>query len=318
MQLDRLHALHVGRPRWLDHGYSPGTSGVGNGFISFSVAPNTTGVPRAGAIVVQGEITLILQGSGPPAGTPVISVGGIANAASYAAGGPPNGLAQGSFFSIFGTNLGPDPYQKAGYPLPASLGNVTVQIIAGGNTYNAYLVFVSSVQINGLIPSNVPLGNAQITVTFNGLTSAPASVLISKTSFGAFFQQVGGNNVAVAQNVASATNYPLNLASSPAMPNQIVILWGTGLGALNGPDNVAPGNNAADMTNVPVTITVGGLPAQRLYAGRQAQSSAVDNIYFTLPANPPLGCNIPVAVTAGGVPANTTTIAISADGSPCK
>ena len=93
---------------------------------------------------------------------------------------------------------------------------------------------------------------------------------------------------------------------------------GTGLGPISTPDNVAPGAAALDMTNVPVTITVGGVTAQRLYAGRQSQSAAVDNIYFTIPAGVPFGCQVPVAIAAGGVPSNTTTIAVTSDGSPCQ
>ena len=91
-----------------------------------------------------------------------------------------------------------------------------------------------------------------------------------------------------------------------------------GLGPISAPDNVAPGAAAVDMTNVPVTITVGGVTAQRLYAGRQSQSAAVDNIYFTVPAGVAFGCQVPVDIVAGGVPANTTTIAVTADGSPCQ
>ena len=164
-----------------------------------------------------------------------------------------------------------------------------------------------------------------MTVALNGRTSAQAAIQISPTSFGAFFQTVGGNSLAIAQNVASATDYPLNLPSSPAKPGQIVILWGTGLGPINGPDNLAPGANAGDLrappVNLAVAITVGGqsLPAQNiLYAGRQAESAGVDNIYFTLLANVAFGCNVPVAISVGGITANTTTIAITADGAPCR
>ena len=311
-------------PGWITI-QSPGTSGTGNGAISFTLTPNTTGNTRVGAIVVQGQVTVITQDGGPPPGTPAISSGGILNAASYADGGPPNGLAQGSFFSIFGTSLGPDQFLQAGYPIPDSLGGVSVQIVSGGNTYKALLVFVSAVQINGLIPSNVPVGPAQVIVSYNGKSSAIANILISKTSFGVFFQPQNGNNVGVAQNVRTSTDYPLNLPSVPAKPGQIVIMWGTGLGPINGPDNVAPGSNAFDMrtapTNLQVAITVGGqplAPQNILYAGRQSEAAGVDNIYFTLPANVQLGCNVPVAITVNGIAANTTTIAISADGSPCS
>ena len=263
-------------------------------------------------------------------GAPTIGSGGIVNAASNAPTEPPNGLAQGSYFSVFGTGLGPDPGVQQPFdqfPLPPSLGGVTVQIVIPGSspaqTYPTYLIFVSSTQINGIIPSNVPLGPAQVIVTYNGTPSLPANIQVSATSFGVF-RAVGGNNVAVAQNAIG--NYPLNSPTSPAQPADpskpgtgIVLVWGTGLGAIVGGDNVPPGTNAANMLpNLSVTVTVGGLPAQAIYAGRQSQSAGADNIYFLLPSGVPFGCNVPVAITAGGIQANTTTIAITADGSPCQ
>jgi uncharacterized protein (TIGR03437 family) len=69
---------------------------------------------------------------------------------------------------------------------------------------------------------------------------------------------------------------------------------------------------------VPVTIAVGGVTASRVYAGRQPNIAAVDNIYFAAPPDTPFGCQVPVVIEAGGVRANVTAIAISADGSPCK
>ena len=72
--------------------------------------------------------------------------------------------------------MGPDaPAQAGGYPLPTTLGGVTVQITQGSNKYNAYLVYVFKSQINAILPSNVPGGTA-VTITYIGLTSQPATV----------------------------------------------------------------------------------------------------------------------------------------------
>jgi uncharacterized protein (TIGR03437 family) len=299
-----------------------GTSASGNGAVAYTVPQNPTASARSGGILIAGQYVAINQAAGtgaPLPGTPVISAGGVVNTASYAPGGPPNGsLAQGSFFSIYGSTVGPEtPVQSTAYPLPNTLGGVSVQITHGSNKYSAPLVFVYKSQINAILPSNVPVGAAQLTITYNGLTSQPADITVAKTSFGVFFQRVDGKDLAIAQNVKTATDYPLNLPDTPAKPAQIVIFWGTGLGPIAGADNTAPGA-AGDMTTVPVTITVGGVTASRLYAGRQAETAAVDNVYFTIPAGVPLGCQVPVVITAGGTPANTTNIAITADGSPCK
>lgn len=257
----------------------------------------------SGGTATRVSVTLVVTAPAP-------TVTSVDNAASFAAGG----IAQGSLFSIFGSSLGADqPALPTSFPLPSTVGRVSVQI----NGHSAYPVFVSSYQINVILPSEVPTGVAQVIVSYNGQSSAPFPVLVVTTDFGAFFQVVKGNDVAVAQNYANGA-YPLNSPSKPTHPGDIVIVWGTGLGGINGPDNVPPGNNATDMTNVPVEITVGGVAAQRLYAGRQPQSPAVDNVYFKVPDGVPYGCLVPVAITAGGVAANVVNIAITADGSPCQ
>jgi uncharacterized protein (TIGR03437 family) len=95
-----------------------------------------------------------------------------------------------------------------------------------------------------------------------------------------------------------------------------VILWGTGLGPIAGADNVAPG--AGDLAAVPVEIMVGGKAARRIYAGRQPETAAVDNVYFVVPEDVPLGCYVPVELKAGGIAANPVVISITATGGPCQ
>ena len=246
--------------------------------------------------------------------TPAIAANGVVNAASFASAG----IAPGSLFSVFGANLGPAAaVQAPGYPLATALGGTSVRVTAGGSSYDAWMVFASAGQVNAILPSGVPAGVAQVTVTYAGQTSAAPMVNIAASAPGVFFQRTGGTDTAIAQNVASDTDYPLNGPGSPAKPGQIVVLWATGLGAISGGDNVAPGASG-DMVSLPVTITVGGVAAQRLYAGRQSQFAGVDNIYFTVPAGVTFGCQVPVSIAAGGAAANTTTIAVTADGGACR
>jgi hypothetical protein len=72
------------------------------------------------------------------------------------------------------------------------------------------------------------------------------------------------------------------------------------------------------MLPTPVEVWVGGSPAAVSFAGRGTYPG-VDQIMFTVPNDAPLGCYVPVQVrTEGKFPSNTTTLAISADGSPCS
>jgi len=64
---------------------------------------------------------------------------------------------------------------------------------------------------------------------------------------------------------------------------------------------------------------VGGIPAAIIYSGRTPCCSAVDNIYFTVPANAPLSCTVPVQVILNGSNmSNTVTMAISKNGVQCS
>jgi uncharacterized protein (TIGR03437 family) len=290
-----------------------GASGTGNGAVSWAASANADAKARTAALIIAGQAVTVNQAGSAPA----VSSGGVVNTASYRKCNPPDGtLAQGAFFSIYGSDLGPEQFVQAGrYPIPTTLGGATVTFTQGNTRRDAYLVFVSRGQINGILSSDFPLGDALMTVSYNGRTSPPAPVRISRTDLGLFFQRIDGRDIAIAQNVASATDYPLNTVETPAKPGQIVILWGTGLGAIARADNVAPGGG--DMP-VAVEITVGGKQARRLYAGRQPETAAVDNVYFEVPADAPFGCFVPVQVNAGGANANPVVIAITADGRPCQ
>ncbi len=295
-----------------------GASGTGNGAVSWAAEANPAATARSGSVVIAGQMVTINQAAGTPPGTPAVGTGGVVNTASYRSGSPPGGsLAQGSFFSIYGSDVGPEQFVKAeAYPIPTSLGDVTVTVTQGTTVMEAYPVFVSKGQMNAILPSRVPLGDGEVVVSYRGRTSPPAPVRIASANLGLFFQRTEGRDLAIAQNVASPTEYPLNTTTTPAKPGQIVILWGTGLGPIAGADNVAPG--AGDLAAVPVEIMVGGKAARRIYAGRQPETAAVDNVYFVVPADVPLGCYVPVEVKAGGIAANPVVISITATGEPCQ
>jgi uncharacterized protein (TIGR03437 family) len=287
------------------------TSGSGAATIIYKVEANTSTQPRNATITVAGRTFTLTQNGGASATAPTISQGGIVNAASNRAGT----VARGSFFTIYGTNIGPPGYQQVqNYPIPETMGGVLVTFTKGSYSRRGFLHFVSAVQVNGILPSDVPLGDVQVTVSYNGVVSSSETITVIDTSFGTF-SAAGGPGPGIVQNYNSATDAPLNMPSFPAKPKQIAILWGTGLGPITTPDYSPP--PGGDLP-IPVEISVGGKLANRLYSGRAPSFAGVDNIYFEIPADAPLGCSVPVQVKAGGLVANTVRIAISADGKKCQ
>jgi uncharacterized protein (TIGR03437 family) len=290
----------------------PPTAGTGVVSIDYTVDENSTAASRSGTIGLASQTFTVTQAGGASATAPNIAPGGIVNAANNRAAA----IARGSLIAIYGSNLGPAvPVQATTYPIPSTLGNVTVNVTQGATAGQVYLTYVSAGQISAILPSNTPLGNVQVTVTYNGTAGAPATINVVDTALG-IFSSAAGQGPGIVQNWISGTNQPINTISIAAKPQQIGIIWATGLGPMAGGDNTPPAG--ANMIGIPVQVLVGGQPATLLYAGRAPNFAAVDNVYFIVPPGVPLGCYVPVQVNAAGVWSNTVTIAVSADGSHCK
>jgi uncharacterized protein (TIGR03437 family) len=256
-------------------------------------------------------VLLVLSASVLLAQQPILYNRGTVNAASSAPFGLPNApIARGSVFTVYGENLGPAQYQTASAPLATTFGGVSLSVTQIGAVTQAFPLFVSAGQINAVMPSSVTAGLATLRLTYQNTRSNAITIQIADSAPG-LFAVAGGAGPGSIQNYVSATSLPINSLVTPTAPGQIVEIWGTGLGPVTFPDNVAPtpGN-----VSTPVTVTIGGQAATVLYSGRSPCCAGVDQINAYVPANAPLGCWVPVSVNAGGAVSNVTTMAIAAAG----
>lgn len=253
-----------------------------------------------------------------PVEAPVVFEGGVVNAASFLR--PPvagSGLAQGSLISIFGGNLGPEPGVSAEFPLTSELAGVSIEIqTAEGGALAAIPIFVSSGQINALLPSATPVGLNLLSVRREGAASGPAALKVVRSSFGLFAFGSGVVRDAVAQRFVSESEQPLATREAPARPGDTVVLWGTGLGPVAGPETSASEAGALD---TPVEVMVGHRNAAITYQGRAPCCVGLDQINIRIPEETPAGCFVPVWVSVSGtVHSNIATIPISEDGGACR
>ncbi len=259
------------------------------------------------------------------------TIGGITNAASYSLSPLPNSsIAQGSFFAIFGTGLGPTTaavWQP--YPIKTTLGGSTVNVTVGSTTVQALLYFTSADQINAVLPSSTPTGKGTVTVAYNSQTSATAPITVVASSFGAFTLNQAGSG----PGIITDASFVENTLTHTAKPGQAMILWGTGLGAA--PDflrsteaTAAPCPSGCDLrgSNLSVTVWVGTEKADVAYAGRAPGYTAEDEIVFTVPATSSAqdvqGCYVQVAVQSGPpggtqTVSNFTSLSVDANGNTC-
>ncbi|MGH9627953.1 MAG: hypothetical protein ACRD7E_06385 [Bryobacteraceae bacterium] len=124
---------------------------------------------------------------------PVVSSGGVMNAASYALPGLPNsGIAQGSMFIVFGSRLGPSALVQANsFPLLANLAGTSIRVTVNGTGVDALMVYTVAGQAVAVLPSNTPAGNGTLTVSYNGQTSAGVPVRVRESPRLALTAQVG-------------------------------------------------------------------------------------------------------------------------------
>ena len=104
-----------------------------------------------------------------------------------------------------------------------------------------------------------------------------------------------------------------NTAAAPASVGDALTIYCAGLGAVNPPvadGSAAPLTPPFAQTVDPVTVTVGGIPAQVLFSGLAPGYAGVYQVNVLIPSGVAPGASVPVAITAGGFPSPPVTVAI--------
>jgi uncharacterized protein (TIGR03437 family) len=232
----------------------------------------------------------------PAAAAPTITSGGVSNAVSGAAG-----VAPGAWISIYGTNFSTTSKTLTTSDLvngaiPTSFGGVSVQV----NGKAAFVEYVSPTQINVLAPADTATGAVAVSVTNAAGTSNNASVTMQAVLPG----------LSVASNYVRAVRYPdgavINgtgaaesgyTTSAAVGQGDVIALYGTGFGPTA--SSVTPGvvfTGAYATTNT-VTVTIGGIAAEVLWAG--LVGPGVYQINVRVPASLGDGNQAVVASVAG-------------------
>ena len=236
------------------------------------------------------EIMVALSGRAVPAPSgPVISQGGIVDAASFS-----GTLTRGAIASLFGQNLASELAEATATPLPADLGGV--QVLVEG--VPAPLFFASPAQINFQMPFEAPLGGAvQVAVRSAGGDSPQASVALAPYAPGVFA------NPATGEPIITRADGSLIDAASPASPGDILIVYLTGIGDLTATPvtgDLASADPLSAATDAPA-VTAAGAPAQVFFAGLTPGFVGLGQLNIQLPeALTASGPTVPLAISFPG------------------
>jgi uncharacterized protein (TIGR03437 family) len=243
---------------------------------------------------------------------PVISPGGVVNAASYATGGPSGkAVATGSIVSVFGRNLATVTQSASALALPTSLGGTSVTV----NGIAAPLFFVSPNQVNLQLPSSgrypiSSLGAQMVVTTPAGASEAVPLDLVLGEGFGIFTLDGSGCGRGAVLNVASDGSMSLNSPSNSASPGDFISVYGTGLvGFYNAPPDGSPAPSNPPSLAMSWSLYLGifdlapSLPSTPLrprvsWAGRAPGFVGLDQVNLRIPETVREGCAVPLAIGA--------------------
>jgi uncharacterized protein (TIGR03437 family) len=282
-----------------------GYSGDGGPAVdAYLGSPNGAGLDSQGNVYIADTGNEVIREVSAPQ-TAQISSNGIVNAASFQSGP----IAPGEMVSIFGTGIG--PATGAGAQL-TSAGLVSTSVAQTQVTFNgtaAPLIYVSSGQINAVVPYEVA-GNstAQVQVQYGGGGSNTVPVNVAATSPAIFVISPQGQTPE--QGAILNQDSTINGASNAAAAGSVIQIYATGEGVTNPsvPDGTLASGTTFPAPVAPVSVTIGGQAASVTFAGTAPGGVAgFLQVNAVVPSGAGTG-SVPITLTVGSAssPAGVT------------
>jgi uncharacterized protein (TIGR03437 family) len=186
--------------------------------------------------------------------------------------------------------LVPGSLASVSYYPSATSATVSLRSVGASTPIPAQVVSIAAGAVNFVVPSNMPLGPAELIYKVAGMPTQWSEALVVPANFTISATQIVG-----ADGVARASTL-----TRPAQPGETVVVWGSGLGI-----------NPATLG-----VAFGGAPQKILYAGPAPGLPGVNQINFQVGTTAPDGCYQPVTVVFAGGSA-TTYLSKSSNGGPC-
>jgi uncharacterized protein (TIGR03437 family) len=170
--------------------------------------------------------------------------------------------------SIYGERLSWGEQVASRLPLLFQMNATVVKV----NGTEVPLLYVGPGQVNFVLPQDLVVGPARVTVSNAGSESAATQIMIQDTAPAIFGAR------------------PL-----PVRPGAAIEIYATGFG----------GSTATP------TVSIGGQNAEVLFSGPSQQFSGLHQVNVRVPTNAQPGASVPLRIDLGGRSSNTLTITIS-------
>ncbi|MCX6617756.1 MAG: metallophosphoesterase [Acidobacteria bacterium] len=211
-------------------------------------------------------------------------------------------LSPGSLFSIFGRYLAADEGQAQSLPLPTQFPGMGVTL----NGYPLPLLYVSSTQINAQLPFDMKGAATLRVTTSNGLSEIPVNIadvapaiFVASTDQGQFPAVLHADGTLVSP-------------SAPAKTGEVVLIFLTGLGQVNGQITCGQAAPASPPLTVTAQVQVEIGSGSRLSPEFAGLAPGFAGLYQVNVQVPPLaGGNHTLRIIAAGSSSNPVTLAVA-------
>jgi uncharacterized protein (TIGR03437 family) len=218
-----------------------------------------------------------------PASPPQLSPRTVVNAGDYRGGG----VAPGEIVVLFPANAGPARLAEWPTIFPRGADDIAyIERQTGWETIGSTRVLFDGIaapvvysvdgQVEAIVPDEVSnRSDTEIVLEYKGAHSNAVKIPIMARAPAIFTRDSSGKGQAAMLNETGCCNSPRD----PAMPGSIVTLFATGEGR----------------PPWPVTVTVGNVPAEVLYA----DNAGTLVVNFRVPMNAPTGDSVPLMLSVG-------------------
>jgi len=271
------------------------TFALGNAAGFVNLGPNQ-GEQIFNGVVPAGNLTV--QFNGFARVYPAITSNRVVDAAGFQVG---QGLAPGSYTTIFGTALADATQVESTTSLPAALSDVSVSFDGGGLSLPGHIHFVSPGQINVQIPWE-----------FQGQSSVAMKVTVSLLPSNVYNVPLAAYSPGVFA-IVDVTSGTLVRANTPVKRGDALVIYANGLGPVsNQPASGEPSPGppqALAATNATPSVTIGGTTTPLIFSGLTPGSVGLYQVNVTVPTNAPTG-NQPLVISVNGISSQAKTVLV--------
>ncbi len=208
---------------------------------------------------------------------PAVASNAVVNGGSFLSGP----VAPGEIVAIFGQNLGPATSSSGRLNTAGLLDTSLAETRALFDGVPAPLFYTQAAQVNAVVPYGVAgKGSTQLEIEYRSSRSGPVTLAVVEAAPALLSADSSGKGQAAALN----ENASPNSARNPAARGSIVSFFATGEGQTENPG--VDGKPAAvpfPKPRLPVTLRIGGVEAEILYAGSAPQLVGVLQINARVP-----------------------------------